>query len=346
MELASTAALGGGNPSASSVRANADCADSRNAPFFIVGCGRSGTTLLRLIMAGHSRLHIPLETHCIRRLVDDFPLDQPLRPVQLDAVVERIVTHPRWAIMEISAEQFRLETKELVRPRLSSVLDIIYHNQLRNVKKVRFGDKTPDYVRIIPQLLSIYPDAKFVNLIRDGHDVARSFALLGWGQAYHGQRFEWIQAVRATLVYRSAPFADRILEVRYEEMISNLEGTIRRVCAFLGEEFEPDMLNWQDRVQALFQNNVPELHRKLCEPLRPEEVGAWGHTLSAVECFLIEASLFQELEAIGYELRFQGLFWRPLLLCVHPVMHVLAPLLDLVLPAMLRRNYLPRPLFI
>jgi hypothetical protein len=320
---------------------------SRNAPFFIVGCGRSGTTLLRVIMLGHSRLHISPETHFIRRLVRNVPLDRPLSPDQVEAAVDRIVTHPRWQYMEMSDEEFRAEAMALASPRLADVLELIYRRHLQGTGKARFGDKTPDYVRIVPQLLSIWPEARFINLIRDGHDVAISFASKpGWGHAYDGPRFEWTRAVRATLAYRQAPFADRILEVRYEELVTDLEGTVRRICAFLGEAFEPGMLGWHGRLDLLFPGESPDLHPKLFEPIRPDAVAAWRGKLSAIECFLIEASLHRDLASAGYDLRFAHPAWRPFLVATGAIMRQLAPLLDRAVPALLRRGLLPRPLHI
>src|SRR4051794_26920362 len=179
-----------------------------NAPFFIVGAGRSGTTLLRIIMMGHSRLHISPETHFIRLLVKEIPLNEKLTPEQVALTVDRIVTHPRWTPMEVPEETFRAQAMALTTPRLAEVLNLIYHSHLRKAGKVRFGDKTPDYVCIVPELLAIYRNAKFIHLIRDGHDVAISFAEVGWGHAYQGQRFSWTRAVRAGLTYRHTPFAD------------------------------------------------------------------------------------------------------------------------------------------
>lgn len=321
-------------------------AGSREAPFFIVGSGRSGTTLLRMIMLGHSRLHISPETHFIRSLVRDFPLTTPLAPEQLATVVERIVAHPRWKYMEVPAEAFRAEALALTAPLLTAVLNLIYHRHLRDAGKVRFGDKTPDYIGIVPELLALYPDARFIHLIRDGHDVAISFVDVGWGHAYQGARFEWTHAVRCGTAYRTAPFADRILEVRYEDMVRDVEGTVRRICAFLGETFEPAMLDRQGRHEPLVAAEWQHIHRKLAEPIPADAAEVWRRKLSAIECFLIEASLHRDLERLGYRLRFAGPRWRPLLGAAGAVLHALAPLLDRALPALQRRNYLRRPLYI
>ena len=67
-----------------------------DAPFFIVGSSRSGTTLLRLILCGHSRLHIPPETWFIADLVDRFPLHDPLLPAQVREATDIMVGHYRW----------------------------------------------------------------------------------------------------------------------------------------------------------------------------------------------------------------------------------------------------------
>lgn len=318
----------------------------QDVPFFIVGCGRSGTTLLRVILLGHSRLNISPETHFIRNLVDDFPLSGTLSPTQVAAVTDVVVAHPRWSAMGIPAESFRRDALALCAPAMADVLNLIYHHHAREAGKVRPGDKTPDYVRYVPQLLEIYPDAKFVHLVRDGHDVAISYAEVGWGQAYQGERFEWSQAVRAGLAYRGSPFADRILEIRYEDMVRDLEGTVRRVCSFLGEAFEPDMLDWHSRIGLLFPGEDPQLHPKLFQPLQSDAVGVWRRKLSAIECLVIEASLYRDLQAMNYDLRYSAASWRPLLFVVGTFMRRLAPLLDRVLPALRRRNYLPRPLYI
>jgi hypothetical protein len=69
--------------------------------------------------------------------------------------------------------------------------------------------------------------------------------------------------------------------------------------AFLGEAFEPEMLNWHGRIDLLFPGELASLHPKLHQPILADEAMAWQRRLSTIECFLIEASSFRELEAWG-----------------------------------------------
>lgn len=319
---------------------------STETPFFIVGSGRSGTTLLRMILCSHSRLHIPSETHFIQSLVARFPLDTPLSPEQVADVVAVILADPRWKYMAMPAEAFRAAAMALPAPKLADVIEPIYRHQLAQAGKARFGDKTPDYIDIIPQLAVLYPGAKFIHLIRDGRDVAMSMIEIGWGHAYHGGRFEWTRAVRRGMAYRDTPYTEQILEVRYEDLVRDVEGTMRRVCAFIGESFEPGMLDWRDKVDPLMPAEWRHIHRKLAQPLSADAIAVWQRKLSAPECFLIEASLHRDLERLGYGLRFAGPLWRPLLVGSGALLRVLAPLLNRLMPYLQRRNYLPRAIYI
>jgi hypothetical protein len=316
------------------------------APFFVVGSGRSGTTLLRMLLSNHSRLHVPPETHFIIDLVGAFPLTAALTPAQAAAAAARIVAHPHWKYMEIPAEALRAAVSALPAPRLADVIDLVYRDHLRRSGKARCGDKTPDYIAIVPQLAALYPEARFIHLIRDGHDVAMSLIELGWGQAYQGARFEWTRAVRCGLAYRRSALGERILDVRYEDLVRDPEATMRRVCAFIGETFEPAMLARKTPAEQLVAAEWQHIHRKLAEPISAEAIAVWRRKLGALECFLIEASLYRDLERLGYALRFKAALWRPLLTATGAMLRALAPLLDRALPALRRRNLLPRRIYV
>ena len=161
-------------------------------PFFIVGSGRSGTTLLRLILAGHSQIVIPAETWFISPLVAQLPATGPLAPDAVQAAINIILRSYRWPDMEMSDDEFRSRVLRLTRPALADIINVVYGHALERAQRQRIGDKTPPYIFIAPQLKLIFPRAKFINLIRDGRDVAISFVDAGFpGRAYQGRNFPW-----------------------------------------------------------------------------------------------------------------------------------------------------------
>jgi hypothetical protein len=314
-----------------------------NAPFFIIGAGRSGTTLLRLLLAGHSRLHIPAETWFLRPLVRELPLTGVLTPAQLERAVAIMTGDDRWPDMDMPTEDFRRSAARLTDPRLADIVSIVYHWQSALAGKPRCGDKTPVYFSIVPQLAVLYPGARFIHLIRDGRDVAVSRIDVGWERYYERDRFEWNLAIDARRHYLGLPLARQVLEIRYEDLVLDPERTVRHVCCFLGEEFEPAMLDWHSR-RCLVPARERHIHRKLGQELSSAFVAAWYRRLSAPECFAVEACLHERLELLGYPLRFSGPRWRPLLRLGRGVLHASAPWLARGSRALKRNHLLPQRL--
>jgi hypothetical protein len=316
-----------------------------DSPFFIIGAGRSGTTLLRLILAGHPRLHITPETWFIRDLVRELPLTGELTPAQVDRAVVIMAQEYRWPDLEIGADHLRRAAYGLQSPRLVDVIDIVYREQRRHAGKVRVGDKTPAYIDIIPELATMYPGARFIHLIRDGRDVAISRIDLNWERYYERNRFEWTLAMARREEYLRSPYAGQILEVRYEDLVSEPAATVQQVCEFLGEEFVPGMLDWQNMVQ-LVPPRERHIHRRLTQPTSADAVAVWQRRLSAAECFAMEACLYRDLERLQYPLRFQGVGWRLLLAPVGWMLCTMAPALRVGVPFLRRHSLLPRKLYI
>jgi hypothetical protein len=121
------------------------------------------------------------------------------------------------------------------------------------------GDKTPDYVRSIPTLHQLWPDARFVHVIRDGRDVALSMA--DWPKVYPKPAgfATWSQDRMSTIALwwehnvRSGQQAGRVVgadlyyEVRYELLVSNPENECRALSEFLDVQYDPSMLHFHDR---------------------------------------------------------------------------------------------------
>lgn len=281
-------------------------------PFFIVGSGRTGSTLLRMMLAAHSRIAIPPETWFLLPLVGRFPVDRPLNAEELNQAIDLMTSHYRWPDMEMPAEELQRRARRLVQPRLVDLVGVVYGQHLQGSGKVRWGDKTPPYIQILPQLATVFPGAKFIYLVRDGRDVAKSFqGLRMYGPWLHDNTVEWRDACYWERKWMKSGYADRILPVRYEDLVTDPEASLRRICGFLGEEFEPRMLSWQEEVGRLVPAREQHVHQNLKRDSRREDVARWKKEMNAREAFVAEAFMFAHLDRYGYERRFGSPAWIP-----------------------------------
>ncbi len=322
-----------------------DGAATNDTPFFVVGSGRSGTTLLRLILLGHSRLHVPPESWFLEDLVRELPLTGPLTPSQVARAVDIVTGHRRWNDFGIPIESFREQVSRLAAPTLRTVVDLIYDKQLKLSGKARFGDKTPRYIRIVPQLSTIYPGAKFIHLIRDGRDVAISRIDADWDRYYERRQFRWLEAMDYRDRIRRSSYSAQVLEVRYEDLVRDSKTTVQKICDFLGEPFEEGMLSWQQHVDRTIPARELRFHQRVKGEMDKQNVAVWRNRLSSFECFSMEACMHRQLAALGYDLRFANPLWRPLLDVWGGTLNLLAPPLRRILPALQRRKLLPARLY-
>lgn len=270
-------------------------------PFFIVGYPRSGTTLLRFMLTSHRRLWIPDETGFIPFL--RVPPDRPLSPVEVQRATNRIADlHHGWADV---IRQTTDVGAGPAGPRVGDLLDALYRRRMRGSGAVRWGDKTPLYVLYMDRIADIFPDAQFVHLIRDGRDVAVS-AAAKWGgrwpqRLYLDQHYvlhRWVAAVDRGRRFGATFGQGRYLELRYEDLVHEPEPSIRGVCDFLGEAFDPAML----RHERLARSEIAAGgHEEVWQPVSSARVGRWRRELAPAARRTAARVAGSTLQTLGYE---------------------------------------------
>jgi hypothetical protein len=299
------------------------------APFFIVGSGRSGSTLLRLMLVSHSRLTIPPETWYLIPLVKRFSIERALNPDEIASAVSIITSDYRWPDLKLDAQEFQRSVACLNKPRLRDIAEVVYRWHMESEGKDRWGDKTPVYIQIVPQLARMFPDAKFIHLVRDGRDVAKSFQATEWVTRWlHDNTSEWNRALACYWRWARSEFRDRILLVRYEDLVLETETALREICRFIGEEFEPQMLSWEGKVDEQVSPREERYQRKLKQRIGAEGVARWKREMSARELFVAEAFMRPHLARLGYELRYQGPLWVPVFAATRLCCHIFTPALQ------------------
>jgi hypothetical protein len=210
------------------------------SPFFIVGHERSGTTLLAAGLDRHSRVAVPPETHFFADLC-------PAVHAGLSADPAVMVNH---FFKGFRIRDLKLDPGELL-GRLTDVQPTWTNLFLEALKlyaqrhgKQFVGEKTPGHWRDVPQILKLLPRSRIIWVVRDGRDTVLSLMKTPWKQhsnpALHALR--WRYTTDRMLAFESQ-FPDRILRVKYEHLVRNVEAELRRACEFLGVEFEPGQLD-------------------------------------------------------------------------------------------------------
>jgi hypothetical protein len=267
-------------------------------PLIILGVGRSGTTLLRVMLDRNSELAIPYETFFVPQLAHRHGG----RP-DLDEFVDdlgRLRTLYDWGIRP-----------EDVRPRLqegmttSEAIAAIFETYAERQGKPRWGDKTPLYMQQLPLLERLFPDALWVHLVRDGRDAALSFLELPegfsgktWAQPRTVAQFaaRWrTEILAARRLGRHA--GSRYLELRYEDLVAEPERELRRICEHGSLPWEGDML---DHTRVSDAANMPE-HRNLAQPPTPG-LRDWRSQMSRDDALGFEQVAGDVLRSAGYEL--------------------------------------------
>ncbi|TDC17441.1 sulfotransferase [Actinomadura bangladeshensis] len=278
-------------------------ASRHDRPIFVLGCARSGTTLLRLMLHSHSRIAIPAETKFVlpaytarcgfgdltdrknrRALAEWITGDRStkVRELGLDAgeVIDEITDGP---------------------PTLGSALGIVFRAYARLHGKPRWGDKRPSYARYAGPLLRMFPDAQFVHLVRDGRDCVASLLEMPWydGDVHHAVSL-WRETIDQgrRLAARLGP--DTYYELQYERLVADPADELTRLCGFLGEDFDPAMTH----PEGLARQIVPSRkrwHGRTRDEVTTGRIGSWAERLDPWEISLAEAAFGERLAEYGYE---------------------------------------------
>jgi hypothetical protein len=160
-------------------------------------------------------------------------------------------------------------------------------------------------------------------------------------RCYDGGEFEWTGAIRKAASYANSGFAERILTVRYEDLVSNPEKLVREICAFLGEAFEHQMLDWQEQTKGV-PARERHIHSKLSQPISDNNIETWRRRLSGPQCFVMESCLGNELRSLGYPMLFNRRLLRPVMAATATGFTLLAPLLVRISMHLRRRGLVPK----
>jgi len=273
------------------------------APFFIIGFQRSGTTLLRLMFDNHPDLAIPLDTVGLwaryearlpeygspdddaasRRLIADLLAEERIRLWETPLTVDEVLRHRR-------------------RGGFAGIMEAFHLAYAAHHGKRAWGDKDPGNMERIDQLNRWFPECRIVHIIRDGRDACLSQTRQDFGFAdlfecalAWREQVEWVRRIGGVL----GP--SRYAEVRYEDLVAQPEAELRRLCDFLGVNWQPAMLEYHRDVRRSVPDSKRHIWPLLDQPPQKDNAGRWKRELSAGQRIGFEKRAWGMLSAMGYE---------------------------------------------
>ena len=280
---------------------------STKTPFFIVGCPRSGTTLLQVLMDAHPDISIPPESHIFARFSEIFDNYGDLRQdSNLRLFVKDILNDEQiklWGL-EISVSAF---CSQLHERSVRGVISLLFELYAEREGKTKWGDKTPQHAIYLKEIKRLFPEAKIIHLIRDGRDVAESLSRILIGpKSIYGMAQRWRKYILSCQEFKNNINSDDFLEVHYENLVKNPEKELSKIFDFLGEDYSDVVQHIPETGRKQHYVNAATLHGSLNKSISGQKIGVFKSKFKPREIEIFESIAGETLTGYGYSLETSG----------------------------------------
>lgn len=254
------------------------------------------------MLNAHARIAVPVESHFLTEFIYEYPTDRDLSEQEIVDICNFISAHERFEHWETTPAALEAAAQSAGSMNLAALIDLLYQLEISATEKPRWADKTPGYERHFEQLAKVFPTAKFIHIHRDGRDVSNSMCDRSWHGITEFQRANyWRKSIVGAFDSVATLGCERCLNVQYEQLVKTPESTLKRICDFIGEDFQPQMLQFTRNAE----DNVVDqaIHSKLARlPDENKDLQRWRRESSKSRVLLFEALADDALQSCGYEL--------------------------------------------
>jgi hypothetical protein len=265
------------------------------------------------MLDAHPDLAIPPETNFIHLAAEACKNASDPR----QALLETVMSHRRWQALRIDGDLLMQSVAAIEPFDLGEAVRALYRLYAEKFEKPRWGDKTPRYVRRMTVIQEVLPEAYFIHIVRDGRDVALSVKDLWFGPNSVKQAAQrWRKLIEdAWLQSRELP---HYLEIRYEDLVSDTESTLRKISDFVDLPWNQSMLDYHktadERLSEIeWDNRAPNgeiklrgeeriaIHSLTNKPPQRDRIGRWRQEMTATDRQRFEEVAGETLRELGYD---------------------------------------------
>ncbi len=282
----------------------------QNIPFFfIIGRPRSGTTLLRLLFESHPNLLIPPESPFIIILYKKYEhitnwTEAVIREFIGDLYKQRYFD--KWMINrdELTERLIKSSGNSTFRHMVSEVY-LSYKSVYEKQNITMIGDKNPMYSLYAHRIHTLYPESKIIHITRDYRDNYLSLINVNFEvPVVPIVIYRWKYALKKMWKLREK-HPDLIYSIRYEDLVTDPELHCRKMCDFLGIDFDPAVLSFYTKkaeAEKIYagDDGVKTIHKSLFNPINTERMNKWQTDMTPRQIKVADLVMGKTAEKAGY----------------------------------------------
>ncbi len=280
-----------------------------NIPFFfVIGRARSGTTLLRCIFDAHPQIIFPLECAYIVHLHRKYGKVKFWDEENITSFYHDVIKYPKFNLWTIDhkrlLEYLMLQKGENTYSTMCKTVYFSFDSLFQKTEIRLLGDKNPSYSRQTKKLTVLFPEARFIHLVRDYRSNIISMIQAGFETAiYSSLAYRW-KFVNMQVEKQKKTHPGRFYTLRYEDFVRQPERYLKEMCLFLGLEYSPEMMHYRDKMDEMLAIYPKELiylhHKSLLNPINADNIDAWKNILTERQIKTADAVAGKFAENYGY----------------------------------------------
>ncbi|MEM9372725.1 MAG: sulfotransferase [Planctomycetota bacterium] len=274
-------------------------------PFFVVGTGRCGSTLFQAMLMSHPAIRMPTETQYFEHLDPGvLGFGEAVGDADVEAYLSAALSDRARFFLDAVAGTADAYA-DAVRGGLRSAREQflwICDRLTGGLDGIRLGEKTPQHWKSIDRILEVFPNARFVHLVRDPRDVVAGLLEMDWWEntSRRGTAKYWRNTIETALRCLRTD-GERHMIARYEDLIERPGIVLRSVSRFVGVEFDPAMLDHRAVARRSFQDGEASYKGRTTGAIDRTRMGRYRDKLSGSDVRVIEATVgLERMELLGY----------------------------------------------
>ena len=270
---------------------------------FITGCPRSGTTMLANILGNGDSCVATPESHFFNDFIYKY-LPNKSAEAEIQDLVKYFNNHYRFKQWKISASNIKNLPKKITNNNYSAIIEntiklFAEYDSERQEKEIIRIDHTQSNIKSSNILNELFPESKFIFIIRDPRAVYASIKGLDWGPNSPLKLSQlWIEYAAAFFATQKL-YPNRVCLVKYEDILKKPESQIKKLCDFIEIEYKTSLLEEKNGFK------VPEYtfaqHALVGKTLDESRIDKWKKELKKQDIKIIESQCGATLNALGYE---------------------------------------------